>query len=719
MSDSSEITKLLTTLAERHGRIIRTPQYQQLFDQSAYNTSFYRLSSGTACIQLAYQRSTITVMQLQEAEWFGQPPISASDHYEYAVYCTSDCTFEKVDWNELRADIDEFALASTAFDSLTHKLHTLRLLVQTFYKTYQDITADFLQDLIARGKFVHLEENETLFEQGDDAQVMYFLLSGKIDVYVGGPEKLTRVGEIFHGEPFGEMSLFSGEARTATLVATRTCDLISLDRKNFDLLANEYPKLSTYIVTSLIGRIKKQNERLKKKYRPVNRLLLHFDQDKALDLIRDLKQVGSNSPLNIIERKQVDLRFSERGIQAVTHSQLIDYLDGVEQENSKNLYLAHVADEDWCKICLERSDEVWLICDRKLEPNVITKQLEPFNKLFSWQKQKKVMVSLHEDIAMISNTKSWLESLHPDQHLHVEANCPSSLQRLLRFLTDRSIGIVLGGGGARGFAQIGLLRAFEEAGLEIDWIGGTSIGSIIGGWMAMGLDSQRITDAVKKFFVSVNPLGDYTLPVISLSKSQRLDRLLQQGFGHGAIEDLPIPYFCVSSDMSLAEERHHETGVIWKAIRASISIPGVIAPVIERGHYLVDGGLLNNLPCDLMRQRNNGPIIAIDVSPDENYLTQLSFVPSPWQVLINKLLGRKQYKVPSILETLLRSLMLASTNRQKTNRAIVDLFIQPDVSNIGMLEFKSADRIIEAGYQEGLRMLAENNGSFKIIQKFS
>ena len=138
-----------------------------------------------------------------------------------------------------------------------------------------------------------------------------------------------------------------------------------------------------------------------------------------------------------------------------------------------------------------------------------------------------------------------------------------------------------------------------------------------------------------------------------------------------------------------------------------ISIPGVIAPVIENGHYLVDGGLLNNLPCDLMQQRNRGPLVAVDVSPHEDCLTQLHHLPSPWKMLWNKMLRKSQAKVPSILETMLRSSLLSSTHRQRINREMVDLFVQPDVHNVGMLDFKSADKAIEAGYIEALKSLEQ------------
>ena len=705
MAIDTEIDSTLQHVAESHGTRVRCSQNTTLFDPGSTNISFYRLLSGSAAIVLHHPVGTVEAMTLEPLEWVGQSPIAVDDTYNFSLCCISDSEFEKVDWQTVDIRSQEYEAATTEFDGLAHKLHTIHLLIQTFYKTYENVSVEFLEELIRSAHFTRLAENETLFEQGDSAQVMYFLLSGKIDVYVGESDQLTRVGEIFHGEPFGEMSLFSNERRSATLVATRSSDLISLDRQSFDRLSIKFPWLSTYIVSSLVNRVKKQNERIKSKFQPVNRLLLNCSPDRLESVAGRLAALLRQSEDSVITQGRVNQRFGSKGVADLTHSQLINYLDGLEQNHSKNIYFADFNDSDWTKICLERTDEVWILAEYTDDSGQLDHALEQYKQLYSWQKQKKRLALAHQDMAKIKSSRHWIDRFGVEQHFHIDANSAASLQRLARYLTDKSLGLVLGGGGARGLAQVGIFKAMEEANITVDWVGGTSIGSVIGGWIAMGWNSAQITEAVKRFFVSVNPLGDYTLPVVSLSKSHRLDSLLQQGFGETVIEDLPIPFFCVSSDMSMAEEKHHEAGLLWKAIRASISIPGVIAPVIDEGHYLVDGGLFNNLPCDLMRQRNNGPIAAIDVSPDEEYLTKLRIVPSPWQIMLNRLLGRQQPRVPSILETLLRSSMLASTQRQKANRAMVDYFIQPDIRNVGMLDFKQAEVIIESGYQEGLRAL--------------
>ncbi len=706
MAEAGELTFPMEALSQTPPSSVgRLQAGQAALTAKSTGEQFLVLRQGQAHINLLWQGKCVRVMNLQTGDATGVPIWAQGEPCFFEVICDTDAEFHMYNWNEVAVAGRQLPELNAFFEAHMHFLRVCQKLILAFHRAYQQVSAGFLEDIIRRGQLLALKENEKLFEQGDTAQVMYFLLSGKIDVYVGGKEKLARVGQIFQGEPFGEMSLFTGESRTATLVASRPCQLLSLDRASFDQLTVTYPQLSTYIVNSLISRIKKQNERIRQKYHPVNRLLL-FSSEAALVQPREaITQLLTYQKKNLITQDQVLKALGERQVVDLPHARVNDYLDDIEQQYQRNFYSAQLDDPDWVKLCLERTDEVWLVVDDVSDRRRIAGALERFQSSFAWTKQRRVLVLAHQQSAVIRNTHSWRALIQADQHLHYIPGSLHSEQRLIRFLTDQSVGLVLGGGGARGFAQVGVMRAFEEAGVNVDWVGGTSIGSILGGWLAKGWRSEEILDGIKKFFVRVNPLGDYTLPMISLSRSQRLDNLLQQGLGHDLIEDLPIPFFCVSSDMSLAEEFHHEMGVLWRAVRASISIPGIIAPVIDQGHYLVDGGLLNNLPCDLMRDRNKGPIIAVDVSPHEAFITQLRRIPSPWKLLRNKLFGIPQPGVPMILETILRSSLLASVRRQKINRELVDVYIQPDVNGVGMLEFKKVDKIVEAGYRSGVEML--------------
>src|SRR5262249_17605392 len=137
-----------------------------------------------------------------------------------------------------------------------------------------------------------------------------------------------------------------------------------------------------------------------------------------------------------------------------------------------------------------------------------------------------------------------------ESHHHVRSGNIADIQRLSRFIAGRAVGIVLAGGGARGFAHIGILKALMESGVPFDHLGGTSMGAIIAAGMAAEWTIEELTERVRAAFVEVNPLSDYTLPLIALVRGKKVSNLLRENFGDVRIEELPKPFFCVSSDLT-------------------------------------------------------------------------------------------------------------------------------------------------------------------------
>jgi NTE family protein/lysophospholipid hydrolase len=211
--------------------------------------------------------------------------------------------------------------------------------------------------------------------------------------------------------------------------------------------------------------------------------------------------------------------------------------------------------------------------------------------------------------------------------------------------------------------------------------------------------------------IATNPFGDYTMPMMAMLASKRVDDAGVHAFKNHNIEDAWINCFCVSSNLTTAELMVHETGPLARATRASGSLPGVLVPVVMGEHLLVDGGVINNLPADIMRARCNGKVIAVNVSPSEELKvpsdTQL---PSSWDILLNKYLpGRKPLNHPKMMDILMRTTMLASNARTKLTIRDADVYLRPPVTKFGMLEFQSFESIVNAGYEYALDTLKDFN----------
>lgn len=271
------------------------------------------------------------------------------------------------------------------------------------------------------------------------------------------------------------------------------------------------------------------------------------------------------------------------------------------------------------------------------------------------------------------------------------------------------MGLALSGGGARGFAHVGAIRAIQEAGIPIDIIRGTSMGFIIAAQHAVEWDFQAMLGNSAQ--AAKDMIFDFTFPLVSLFSGAGLVKGLKRFLGDLNIEDLWLPYFCVSSNLTRAEVMVHHRGKLWRAVQASNAAPGIFPPVLWGNDLLVDGAILSNLPADILRARHEGKIIAVDVSPpvdlDGNYDYSESI--SGWKVLWRKLnpFARKM-DIPGIMTILRRSGELASLlNQKQTVDRLVDLYLRIPVERYGLQDYRAANEIIDIGFEWVKNRLAQ------------
>ena len=288
---------------------------------------------------------------------------------------------------------------------------------------------------------------------------------------------------------------------------------------------------------------------------------------------------------------------------------------------------------------------------------------------------------------------------------HLREDDSTTFARLARHLAGRAVGLVLGGGGARGFAHLGVIRALEELGVPVDIVGGASIGGAVSMPTAQGQPAAQATATIKHYF---RALLDYTLPVVSLLAGRRITGVIQEFSGSWDIEDLWLPYYCVSSSMTTARTVVHRRGNLARAARATVAIPGVLPPVVEGDELLVDGGVLNNLPLDVMRELNpTGPVIAVHVVAKNGPRAKSDFglALSGWTLMANRWLPwRRRVAAPSLITTILRSMFVGAEAKVTTllEAGLPDLYLNINASVVGLLEFDTVDRVAQLGYEAAL-----------------
>jgi predicted acylesterase/phospholipase RssA len=380
------------------------------------------------------------------------------------------------------------------------------------------------------------------------------------------------------------------------------------------------------------------------------------------------------------------------------------WLSDQEDQHSFVLYRCPAGDNPWTRFAIRQSDIVLMIADATDDPGAVA--WEPGKDASdSTSAGRRALVLLQRDRLAISNTALWLENRQLAFHLHMEKGRLQDVQRAVRVVTGTATGLVLGGGAARGLAALGVIKALEESGIPIDWVGGTSIGSIMAGGVAKGWSHELAIETSRKSFKDGKPFGDFTIPIISLLRGSRMKRLLKTHLDF-QIEDLALPYYCVSTNLGRGIKNIHEKGSLVDAILASAAMPGILPPAVVNGELAIDGAILDNLPVDIMRKKPVGKVIAVDFSAPVPAQVDYFETPSPWAVLRGRWLPfTRRYRLPGLTSIILKSTEAGTQEEVRRHGAMADLLIDPQVRRFGMTDVKSFDQLVQAGYERACELL--------------
>ncbi len=569
----------------------------------------------------------------------------------------------------------------------------------------------------AQLEWVHLPRGQALFRQGDVGDGWYLVMAGRLRVVVTdattGEERA--IAELGRGESVGEMALITGDRRNATPYAIRDSVLVRFSRQAFEQIMLQHPRALLSICSTLVKRTQQATRRpgalshLVITVTPAGNGSLAPAFARALT--RGLAVIGSTL--------HVDARtLSAEGVldaaasASPDHPGWLRFTAWLEEQQATYAFVVLETDRDasgWTHRALGQADHVVIVGDAATDRSLgaIEERLL-LDETSDVRRARRTLVLVHSDETLLpSGTRDWLARRRVDQHLHVHRHHQPDVERVARTITGRAVGVALGGGGARGFAHLGVIKALRELGIPIDVLGGTSMGAIMAAQLATGRPLEALY-ALNRQIIALKPFQEYTVPVIAMLKSTRITESARMSFGDTRIEDLWLPYFAVSSNLTTAEPVVHDTGPLWEVTRASGSLPGIAVPVVSGEHLLVDGGVLNNLPGDVMRnQCGGGPVIAVDVSVEEEVGIGAGGFPSPWKIFWSRVLPfTTKIAVPGMLDILMRTTMLSSAHRTTEVKRDVDLYLRPPIDDFGMLDFAKMDEMVDVGYRYTLTAAA-------------
>ena len=536
---------------------------------------------------------------------------------------------------------------------------------------------------------IFLAGGRILFRENEVADSLYIVISGCLGVVVrDGDGHDVLIARIAAGETVGEMGLVDGGVRSATVEALRDSELLKFDKASYEDLLLRDPR-SIHALISLLVR------RLRKTTHPNNGMTLPVRTVAVVPLALD---VDHRRVANELHKKLCSDGQRAILLDGMSADRSTGWFHAAEAGNDITLYCAEPANQQWTNLCLRQADRVLFIASATSDfatPPWLIGQIQKLRRPAD-------LVLLHDNWRSgLRPPVHWRTHLAVDLICHVRTGNVNDIARLARLLRGTANTLVLSAGGARGFAHLGVIRALREARMPIDLIGGCSMGSIVGAAVALEWDDAEIKERLRHSFVNTNPVNDYTFPFLSLIKGRKVARLLDQNFGGLCIEELWRPFFCVSTNLTTGTLAVHREGPLVDALHASISIPGLLPPVIMGGDVHVDGGVMNWLPVDVPGARR-GTIIAVDVASDPALVSfEECNRAHAWRFL-----GRRR-RFPPIVAVLLRAATVSGDSLTKMAHAQADILFKPPLENIDLLDWQACDQAIETGYRHAVEKLEQ------------
>jgi NTE family protein len=546
------------------------------------------------------------------------------------------------------------------------------------------LTRLFAREVAAeRASWFSLPGGAALYEAGEEADRFYLLRAGRLGVFRRTEGRETQfLGVIRPGEPVGEMALIAGAPHSATVAALRDSEVLALSRDQFFGSVETDPEVMTELARLMILRNRQSATR------PV------MGEPSVFGFIGLAASVRVRPLVTEIAARIGQLGYRATIVGAEALLAPTEWFSNVERDHDFVLYVADAGELAWKSLVGRQGDRLFRIAYGAEPPPPALPEAVAVQTLQSQQLVD--LVLLHPPGQPLPvGSQAWATTMRPARLFHLREGYAPDTERLARVITGQSVGLVLSGGGARAYAHVGAIRALHERGVPIDFIGGVSMGAIIAAGLGMGWDDAEMEMRIRKAFVATSPLDDIAFPMIAMTHGEKVRERLAEHFGDRDI-------FCISANLTTGAYQLHRSGLVREALRASISLPGVLPPVTFGNDVLVDGAVVKNYPADVMRSIQLGPIVGVDVGRGRSIeAADVASPPSFWRWI----LSGEWRRGPPIVSVLIRSATLRAGPELALAHAATDLLVEPIVDDIEIRDWKAFAPAAQAGYVATLAAL--------------
>jgi NTE family protein len=585
-------------------------------------------------------------------------------------------------------------------DGIAHVAELLRRV-----PSFAGLQSELVAELASQGVRHELRSGQRLYSEGDPSTNVHLVVSGRLRVVRG--ERV--IGYIGRGQPAGEMGVITGARRSSHMEAARDSVTVSWPAATFLGFLKEHPDALLDLSRLMIARLREAD-----RVRMQSATELHgtfavipASEEVPISVLAEalVSRLGGWPEARLITAAHVDAALGAGAAQAPmsggeASARLQEWLGDLEARHRYVVYASDSDRDNWALRCLHSADRVLALAEANQAPSSVpvVDELHEGGLLAPVE-----LVLLRPEGDASPHTLAWREAVGARAHYFVHPWDGRELESLSRQVTGRGVGLVLGGGGARGFAHIGLVRALSELGIAIDVVGGTSMGAFLAALIATGLDSVEIARVCRDTFVRANYLNDWTIPRYAVLRGRKFSTRLAEIFGDRQIEDLRHPFFCVSTNLTTGGVGVHDRGPLALWVGTSMAIPGVGPPVAWQGDLLCDGGVVDNLPTDIMQGLERGSIIASNVSTEGDVKAPGAGYGVPDPDALKDWVGDGH--PPGLMSILMRTATLSGAVAMARAADYADIFLDMPCEGYGLFDWRRLDELIDRGYEYALGKL--------------
>ncbi|XP_071820975.1 patatin-like phospholipase domain-containing protein 7 isoform X2 [Apostichopus japonicus] len=719
-------------LKECVGLVMFQPSVTIMKEGSQETRVVYIVSGSVNMVQKNQQGIQKTVYRFHPGELLGETAVMTEESQSYAIKSgKSGAVIATISASNFHRIIDEHPDAAIRISHYAVKR-------MSKFTRQTDFTLEW----------GYLEYSQVLFNRDDHADTIFMVLCGRLRSVVTRDDGSKHIVEEFgKGSLVGLDEVLTGKTRLSTVHAIRDTEFTKIPNGTLSYIKRKFPSSVTGRVMQTVGNrlstIIKENKK-------------EDDRDDAAQQRQNLSTIVlvpmSNAvPISVFSR-ELALRLSQIGsTKRITSREVAHFLGNGRLEKTQKLQLTSWINQqedthdtillqtddtvtEWTKLCFRQGDLILLMEVVDREPNEIG-EMEKELDLLQIGTQRE-LVLLHKKTngtykdpvgtAEWLNAREWCHRVHhircPDRfmvrgnsamkHLDTgDTDVTDDVGRLSRYLTGTSVGLVLGGGGARGLSHVGFIKAMLESDIPIDMIGGTSIGSFVGACYSSNTNLTSLEKMARLLCKRMNSILqlalDLTYPYLAMFSGRGFNNIIREVLGERKIEDLWIPYFCVTTDITDSKKRVHSNGSLWRYVRSSMSLAGYFPPLCDPKdkHLLLDGGYVSNLPVEVMKARGAGVILAVDVGGvSETDFFDFGDDISGWWMLWNKWNPMKHKpKIPDLPEIHNRLSYVANNSMRNMDDTSYH-YVRPDIVSFGLTMFDKYEEIRDRGYVKGTQI---------------